>query len=316
MFDPYKTTYGKLVNINTTVDHLKRYINTVNLDELEYEYPSTGKARVIYITGYNPEEKELPVFDHPIYIKTLKGVDVLVTDLRRYVNTGDQLAGKLSDITRDSNSVGFCVTRALLTMEFRLGNVGAHRIIYKPAASAMGVWISGMVSTIVGLDPGEAFDVETVVTIYANTLFYPEDELVRAKENIAGRVLSSKHVYALDRKRVAALLAGYDYEVTNGMEGLLKNITKVLPESKSRYITVDSLIGAMGNVWYGPGGTETPIIALEDMPTWITILFSVITNRSYSKSRIGMLLNKHKRVIDSKAIDKHISNFITDIRIS
>jgi len=312
MYDAYGTTYGRLINLSKLKPALERYVNTVDLDDLQYEYNKLGNSRAIFITGYNDEEKELVAFDHPVIVKTLKQELLVVVDLRKYVNANNELTPRLSEVARDKNSIDFCVARAFLELSFINGNAGLHRTIYKPLTTAMGVWVSGMVTTLVGLDPVESFSVEVASTLYANTLIYEQDEINSQWDTIVARAMGSKHVFKLDRKLVHEVASGYVDRDEPGLETLIKNIVKVLPESKARFITVDSLISVMGNVFYGPGGGETPVIALEDMATWSALVYSVITNRSYQKSRIGMLLNKNKRVIDSAIIEKHISNFLKE----
>jgi len=312
MYDAYGTTYGKLINLSKLKPALERYINTTDLNDLQYEYHGLGNGRVAFITGYNDEEKELVAFEHPMIVKTLKHETVVVVDLRKYVNPGNEPAARLSDIVRDKNSVEFCATRAFLALSLINGDIGSHRSIYKPLTTAMGVWVSGMVSTIIGLDPVESFSVEVVATLYANTLIYQQDEINSQWDTIVARALSSKHVFKLDRRLVHEIASGYIDASTPTLETLIKNIAAVLPESKAGFINVDSLISVMGNVFYGPGGSETPVMALEDIATWTALVYSVITNRSYQKSRIGMLLNKNKRVIDSNIIEKHISNFLKE----
>ena len=314
MFEPYKTTYGSLINISKLTAALAKYINTVDLNELEYEYPSNTTSRVVYITGYNHDEKELPAWDHPLVMKTLKGETVIVVDVRLYVKSEDEISARLEDIARNKNGLGFVITRGLLTKEFLDGKIGDHREIFKPATTAMGVWLSGMIGTIVGLDPVEMFKVEIITSIYSNTLFYNHEDVQKNMDVIVARVTTAKHAYKFNKKEIQEIASNYRLS-KDKLEELITNIAAVLPDSKKDFITIDTVITAMGNIWYGPGDSETPIMALEDMPTWLSILHAVITNRSYSKSRIGTLLSKYNRVIDAKLIAKHIDRLVEDIRV-
>jgi len=313
MFNPYATKYGKLLNTRKLEEALSAYLTTNDLDLLEYEYPMTGDVRCAYITGYTQEEQELPVWEHPLVVKTLKGVSVVVSDIRKYVTKLEEQPAKLGDVTRDANGLNFIILRTLLTRDFLDNKIGEHRAIFKPATTAMGAWLSGMINTIIMLDPIEAFRVEIISSVYANTLFYKEDDIADNLDVIIARVIGSKHVYNISKKEIKDVANAYSPTNGKGMDALINNISMAIDDGKSQFITVDSLIGVMGNVWYGPGGSETPIIAIENMPTWLSLLYSVISNRSYQKSRIGNLLNKHKRAIDSKLVDKHFTNYINDI---
>jgi len=311
MLKPYATTYGSLLNIAKLEKALLMYINTADLNELEYEYVSEGDSRSIFITGYNDEEQELPAFEHPIVLTTLKGHTVTISDVRRYVRPVKELPARLSDIVKDVNSLEFIVLRNILTKDFVNNDISKYSAVFKPATSGMGLWLSSMVNTAILLDPVESFNIEIIASVYANTLLYNQNET----DTIIARVISSKHVYKFSKNDIKKL--AYSYVVTDdgGLEELILNLQNAIPPEKAEFITIDSLIGVLGNIWHGPGGAETPIIALEHMPTWLSLMNSSITNRSYQKSRIGMLLDKHKRVIDAKAFAKHFENILNAIRV-
>ena len=69
--DPYLTSYGRLINIENLKKELLKYVIT-NDSNLNYEYATEDQSKLVFITGYNSEEKELPLFEHPIIIKDMK----------------------------------------------------------------------------------------------------------------------------------------------------------------------------------------------------------------------------------------------------
>jgi len=317
MFEPYKTTYGSLVNISKLTSALSKYVNTVNLNEIEYEYPVPGDTRCVYVTGYNDEEKELPAWEHPLVMDTLKGHKVVVTDLRKYVNKTTELEARLSDITKNPAAVEFMIVRALLTVDFINNDWTQHRSIVKPTATAMGVWLSGMAGTISLLTPEEMFNIEIITAMYANLLYYPKGENNRDNiDTVIARVVSSKRAFKLSNKLVKERCNKYIFDGGTKLEELVLNIANSVSSDKAKFYTIDSIIGVMGKVWFGPGQSETPIIALENMPTWIALVYAATTSRNYQKARIGMLLSKNSRTIDAKAIEKHISMYINTIKVS
>jgi len=313
MFNPYMTTYGTLLSIAPLKAALIRYINIVNLDELEFEYPSSGDVKYIFITGYSDEEKELPVWEHPLVLKTIKGISVVISDVRKFVTKTNELPARLEDVVKDKNSLDFIITRTMITADFVEGSLGKFRGIYNPSTTAMGIWISGMIGAITPLDPLEAFNVEIIASVYANSLYYEQKDIKDNIDTIIARVITAKHSYKFNKKEIRALADSYTITDKGLLETLLYNISNVLPEEKHQFITIDNVIGIMGNIWYGPGSSETPIMALENMPTWLALLNAVINNRSYAKSRIGTLLGKHSRVIDSKVLSKFFTNYTAEV---
>jgi len=315
MFEPYSTMYGSLINLKKLRDGLTRYLSITDLNELGYEYPVPSDIGLVFITGRNEEESELPAWEHPIVINTLSGKSVVAVDVRKYIRKYDESHFKLSDMFKDRAALDFIVLRAVLVIDFISGDQANHRAVFKPCSTAMGVWLSNMVSTIVPLSPVEMFNTEIITTAYANTLLYPVSEISDNMDIITARVLSSKHSYKLSNKLVRERLESFYVEDNGRLDTLITNIYTGLDDSKRQYVTIDSLVGVMGNVWYGPGGSEVPVMALENMASWMSLVYAATAARSYDRTRIGMLLNKQKRVIDSAIVDKHFSNYLDSLRV-
>lgn len=315
MFEPYSTMYGSLINLKKLKDGLVRYLSVADLNTLEYEYPLSGDIAMVFITGRNDEELELPAWEHPLLINTVSGKSVVAVDVRRYIRKYDESVYKLSDMFKDRAALDFLVLRATLVIDFMSGDQAKHRTVFKPCSTAMGVWLSNMISTIVPLTPAEMFNTEIITAAYANTLYYPVAEISDNMDIITARVLSSKHSYKLSNKLVRERLESFYVEDSGRLDTLIINIYTGIDPAKHQYVTIDSLVGVMGNVWYGPGGSEVPVMALENMASWMALVYAATSARSYDRTRIGMLLNKQKRIIDSAVIDKHFSNYLDSLRV-
>jgi len=314
MYNPYKTTYGRILNASKLSEELVRYLTTADIDNLGYEYDNRMDVKVAFITGYNEEERELPVIGHPIIV-VARGITVIVSDLRQFVKKSDEQPLDIADIVKDTNSSDFIVIRTLLTRDFVAKGASDFGLISKPMSTAFGIWITSLVDTMVGLDPVESLKVETVSSLYANSLFFRDIPDVKDNlDTIINRTSTGKQVYKLDKKIITSTLLEVSEMITEykGMELLIALITEVLPDEKSRFVNVNGFSTLTANVWYGPGGGETSIIALENMSTWMAMVYSGLTNRSYSKTRIGMLLKKYNRVIDSRVMEKFFIGYLKD----
>lgn len=315
MFEQYNTTYGSLLNITKLVKQLTMYVNTNDTELMEYEYVTENNDRCVYITGHSDDERDLPAWEHPIVIDGLKGNRIVVNDVRKYVVKHDEQPASLADVVKDKSSMQFIVLRGLLTLDFITGKQSKHRSVVSASSSAMGVWINGMIGTIVKLSPEEMFHVEITTAMYAHSLYYTNEELEDARDVMIARVINGKHVYKLSGKQIKEILNGYVFNKSDRIKDLIDNINAGIDTDKRQFVTIDSIVGAMGTVWYGPGGSESAIIALENMPTWLAMIYSSINSRTYTKSRIGMLLNKYNRIIDSRGVVKHFDNYLSEIEV-
>jgi hypothetical protein len=71
-------------------------------------------------------------------------------------------------------------------------------------------------------------------------------------------------------------------------------------------------MNSLSSIWYGHGTSETINISLEHPPTWIALLYTVFSSRSYKKTRLSMLLDKNKKNIDPDIVVKTIFGYLAE----
>lgn len=309
--NPYDTSFGSLINTTKISESLTRYLALVDIKLLSYEYSVEGDSKLIFITGYNDEEKELPIWEHPLVFQDIKQNKIVAVDLRKYVKTDNTQPMNLSDIVRDKGSMDFCVLRALLTLDSINDELGEHRPIYKNIASAMSGFVSTIYSSIVGLDIVEKAHTEVAVGYYCNLAMVDDKDLKEMLDPIKARVLKTPYSLKMNEKTLKATIDNIPHEVTS-MESMLEMIRSVLPIEKKPFITESALINAIGNAFYGPGGSETLIMSLEHIPTWMALVYTGLENKSYKRSKLGSILLKDNKRIKSKEVAKHIENYLKD----
>ena len=82
--NPYDTSFGSLINTAKISEELTRYLVSADIDSLSYEYSVEGDNKLIFITGYNDEEKLLPLLSLKFAI--VENVSKLFTDVLPIVN--------------------------------------------------------------------------------------------------------------------------------------------------------------------------------------------------------------------------------------
>ena len=104
---PYETYFGSKISVDKVKQELTKYLGSVDVIPLQYEYVIDNKFKLAFIIGKNQDEKELPMWEHPILIDNIKNGPVLAIDLRRYVknvdNTDDIMY--LAEHIKDKNHV-------------------------------------------------------------------------------------------------------------------------------------------------------------------------------------------------------------------
>jgi hypothetical protein len=278
---------------------------------LNYELAENTGNKLMFITGYNKDEKDLPVFDHPLIFKDHRNNLVIASDLRKYVRPDKEQALNIKDITKDTNNVNFILIRTLATQEFLSGDVGTFREIYKGITTALAMVISNIITVSLPLNPVEKVYIEIVISFYANRLFSNTNNMDELKDAVYARITNSKLSIPVNHNTVVTVMSGCNLNA-NTIEDLITNIKTVLPAEKANLVSTELLINSMSNLWFGPGGTEAMIIALEHMPTWIALVYSCISDNTFKRSRLAMLLDKSKRNINDKLIKTTCELFLKD----
>ncbi len=283
------------------IDNIKGKILSYILKDDRLSYEVMGKNRdFIFITGYNQEEKELPVFEHPILIDGLMGKHYIAVDMRKYVKTLKEkptlLIPELSNVSYGK----FCIMRAILT-DMYLEDKTSLMVVQDPVSILFGMTVTTYIETLVALTPREKVIVEAVCYIYASSLYlenYNKDEkrnYFRAK--LKNLKLSLPILNELNDEILSVNLDAYKFE------HLFENIGFILG-TKKQALGLQSFINSISNLWYGPGQVETTLLSLEDLPTMITLYVSALSDTSLKKSRISIILDRFKRKIDMDKINK------------
>jgi hypothetical protein len=312
---PYATSYGKLLNITAIEKELFKYMASNSGANLNYEFSTSNDVEIVIITGYNDEEKDLGVWDHPIVMKNHKDQDVVVIDLRKYVSVNKEQPMNIMDVAKDKNVVEFLVLRALLTADFACGEYGRLRNIFKSISSGYASIVANVTNSIVILSPLEMVYVEIAAAYHASILFIEEDDIKSSLGNIEARLSNMKFSLPINKKVIASLMEKMQYE-DRTIVGLVKNIQSVLPPEKQPLINNDAMVNMVSNIWYGPSGTETVIMALEHMPTWVALLYTSIVNKTYKRTRLATVIAKASRQINVNEFEKGISLYLKEHTLS
>lgn len=297
MYDLFKNKFLKHIPIDNIKGKILSYI--LKDDRLSYEV--MGKNRdFIFITGYNQEEKDLPVFEHPILIDGLMGKHYIAVDMRKYVKTLKEKPALLIPELSNVSYGKFCIMRAILT-DMYLEDKTTLMVVQDPISVLFGMTITTYIETLVALTPREKLIVEAVSYMYASSLYldgYSKDEkrnYFRAKfKNLK---LSLPILNELYDEILSVNLDAYKFE------HLFENIGYVIGVKKQA-LSLQSFINSISNLWFGPGQVETTLLSLEDLPTMIALYTSALSDTSLKKSRISVILDRFKRKVDIDKINK------------
>lgn len=309
MKSPYETTYGQMINTAKLQKDLVKYIGYTRNNNLNYEYHNTDGTNLVFILGVDADEQELPIWEHPFLFNDINNKPTVAVDLRKFVKKVNEQPMTIEEVIKDSGSVQFLILNALLTTDYRDGNFGYFRTFNKPVATSFSYVMSHMVNSIVGLNPVEKVHVEIVLAHYINMLLTDSSEKEDMVHQIVARISNMKLSVPVNNKSIEAVMLKIEHNVSD-FDGLMENIKTVLPEEKRDLIDVNSFINVISNIWYGPGNAETVVMSVEHLPTWMTLAYINVADKSFKRTRLATMLDKHSRQLDAKQFEKDMLNYI------
>jgi len=309
IINPYDTSFGSMINRGPIVKGLTKYL--VEADKnLNYEYSNADDCRLVFITGYNDDEKELPLWEHPILFQDHKGNDIVAVDMRKYIKIQGEF-NTLQSIVKDKGGYEYMLLRAMIMSDMQSEVYGSFTILSKNIALAYSYWLSDSINSVVLLNPLEKSRLEVIIMHFANMLMVNGDIDSSAVETSKVKISKSKISIPMNVKAVGEIIDLLKHDVSE-IDDLVANIKAGLNSPKSDMIDSNTLVNMLASSWFGPGGSESVMMGIESMPTWIAMLYSSSSNKSYKRSRLATILEKHGRKIDLKELNKAMELYIKD----
>lgn len=308
-----KTSYGSLFKqANDKIkEALHKYYNS-NLElNLGYEFKIEGNVKLAFITGFSKDEMEIPIFDNPVIIKDLKNREVVCVDLRKFITKLTEQPLYLKDCYKDKGSFEFIVIRALLTAEFINKNYGVLRVVDKNLCSAFSLLFSGLINYVINLNTLEKVYVEIALAYYFYTMTIEDEDIESTLDAIKAKISKTNLSVPLDLKTVSSIVDKLKKSVNNN-EDFAFNIKAVLSEEKQSFVNMTVLSNSLNNMWFGPTGDSAMLIGLENYPTMVTLINSALNDKTYSRSRLSLMLSKYSNKIKVAEIEKAFELFLKE----
>lgn len=312
-FNPYATTYGRFVNLGSTMSDLLKFHTTEVFRQDPYQYAlsydiTMGDFIPVVITGKSDEERNIPPFALPLLYKNHKDDLCVAIDIREYVN-------KPSPSIKTYQDLMACVGRhSNVEFLFRLANcmcsLASGHYSDVPFRDAMRAYVfvyTTIIKNIINLDVEE----EDRVRVCLGTFFYniankntmDPSEIDRAADVIR----SNCFILKLDHKEIKEIIlalvtentAVADHKIIT-MAVLLDYISCFLSSDKQKKMTDAVIVNVLTNIWIGPGKNFAGITSIECLPVFLTLCESCYGDKTFKFSRLAGILSKDTRSVDKK----------------
>lgn len=292
--DSYRTTAGAVNHTQKLETVLRESFIKEGNNFTSLNVENTGDYRPGFITGYRESEMEIPLFTHPIMIKNIGGVNYLVTDLRYYIRKNNEGASSASSDMVDQSvknrtEYNFAKTRAILNLVWLNHGVDEIKNTLSFAGTVFSTWIAEAISKAYALDYSDQLKIQVLASFYYQSLFIDNrliDEDTRQKMAI--------HTIKATRADAKFVFSVFDQiEAIDTILDFCEYVKKITENIRLERFNFAMLLTIIRNSWYGINSKEIVSVSLEHPPTWIAIVYTALTEKTYKSSMIYRIAERH-----------------------
>lgn len=284
----YDTTVGKIEKLKSLDQSLREAMVTGDLQERRLGVEKVDENTAIFVIGGTSAEMNIPAFVHPYLIQNYKGRNYLATDARLFRTTAKDYYSERDFEADVRNKVEYSLmkTRAALSLMWLSKDVERLRARFNFAASVFATWLSQAIGRAYALD----FQDQAMITAVGVYYYY---SLFTEARKLEGNDLEVAVVHTIKVTKLPGLEVYKLFESLGeirGIEDYCQEVKKVVQNVRLNDFNLGMLLTLVRNSWYGTNAKEMIAVALEHPPTWITIVYATMTERTYKTSNLYKVL--------------------------
>lgn len=312
ILNPYETKIGLHFNTKNLELKLSEFlIKGRDTSNLNYEFVIDREIDVIFITGKNDEEKDLPVWNHPLFIVDFRGSKKIFVDMRPFVKPKkDVEIININSIVTNKLGFDFTIIRVVY-MVLLFKDKNSISSISNSLAIAFSKWVSSSIKSALYLD------IESVIKLEILTLHYILCKFVDNKldgdeiDNIYFKISKLHKALKGNVKYVRETCIGINTNPIDVVD-LANNIRIAIKNPLVKDMTSAMIYNILSTTWYGVNSSENITMSLEHIPTLIAIIGTSLENKALKHNRISNILNDNKRSIGGDELMKNIYLTVKD----
>lgn len=289
----YDTTVGRGFSSKKIVDSIREMLIVSPPDNI-LTTNTSGDEKISYafITGRPVVESNIPSFAHPIEITALHSSkrEYLAIDVRPYVRVLDNNGEVQVSI---KNKTEYTLARARLAAAKIWLTSGPEVLsgFSSLPCSIFSSWISENVAHRFMLDPLDQLRLAVVAAFYYQTLFVTEHEFNAEQRDKFNAV-------CIKALRAPAKIV---FETTDKISKL-ENITDfcetvktILENPRLENFNAGLLVTILKGTWFGTNAAEMLGVSLEYPPTWISLVYASMSERTYRDSNLAKISERFSK---------------------
>lgn len=258
------------------------------------------------ITGTSFAQNEVPIWAHPFELVKSHDEHQIFVDYRPVV--GKRLAEGANPPITSHIDFRMLRLRQLLNILWLSINPNIFRDVSFVPAAVYASWISEGLGRRLGLDPKEQQQVGILAACFYQTLFEQDNSKIDRIKLEAAAIKATRSPYALVTDTVNRI----DVETLTSIAGLVEAIKTTLDNPRLKDLNTGFLITVLNGGWFGLNAREITAVALEHPPTWITIIYFALLERTYRNAGIARIAERYAKAKGGDSFLKSLDNVTED----
>ena len=289
---PQNSSLKNLILTNKLKTIFEEYI--INSDQINRTYNLVGTENfyIRLILGIEEEEKDLPLFNAPIFLEILNNKKYLLSDLRHYLGRVNKYIDpndvvKIEDVINNEYYKGFELPRLIFTKIALDEGLESLSSLNKLSEIIYSDWITNSLSaSILNLNIDDKLRTKIVCIAFYKTISSYKDFDESSKHVLINKLANNLRA---NNKFVTDVINRIDLKGRD-VATLVNNLKSVLPE-KGSLINQHILYNSINKTWYGPSHQINLPLAIENIPTWLAIVYSTFEIKHIKKYILGEIVN-------------------------
>ena len=290
--DSYQTTSGSVLVTKPIDTAIRKLIIQDTIVDLNVSH--VGSCYPLFITGLAQYDKDVPLFTHPLYVPNYNNKSYLATDIRQFIRKDGSYpdTANISNYIKNLTEFNFVKGRAVLNLIWI-----NEQLPLLTDLSFAGVVFAGLITDVISktfaLDFKDLTTLNIITHFYYQTLFYKESKFTdEIRQRMAVHTINATKTPAEFVFKVIDQI-----DEVRGIEDYIKYVKAILENIRLDGLNLSILNKLVINTWFSSGvnSHEVMAMALEHPPTWITLVYTAITERSYKKTTVYRVAERYSK---------------------
>lgn len=307
----YDTTMGSFMDLKLIVRSIREAIIRDAIYNQQLDLKGMDGIVPMFIMGNYSSEANIPFFTHPLLIEGDKNIRYLVSDIRPFVRNDQSNSDSNKPAIKNMTEFNIAKSRLILNMAWLNSMVQGIRNELSFASTVFASWLSEIIGKKYALDPKDQLVLNIMCHYYYLTLFTNEtmDDVSLHKFSV--------HTIKATRAPVDLVIDTFSKigDIRNINEFCSK-VPEILENIRLKDFNVGILLTVIANSWYGLNSREILAVALEHPPTWCSLVYASLTERTFKNSMIARVSERYGKNGNADNFLKAYSSIVREFTVS